>query len=1154
MPEFSLTPAQEAAVKHRGGPLLISAGAGSGKTRVLVERLLDRVVNEGLDIDSFLVITYTRAAAAELRSRILEALYERLALHPDSRHLRRQTALVYRAQINTIHSFCSSILRENAHLCGIRPDFRQLDEAEEAVIKDEVLQDVINKRYADMSESFQALVDNLGAGRDDSALLEIVLDTYSVVQSHPYPDKWLNEQINAPLPSGDVGNTVWGSLLLKRAKSRTEYWLNKINTALDEMSCLSEVYAAYSPSFIGTADSLRSFLAALEKGWDAACSFGDIEFPTLKRLTGYKDDSAVLSFKALRELCKKRMKRLISGFDALSSEHIEDIARLRPCTDELFRLVLDFGSAYSAAKKKHGALDFNDLEHLSLKLLIDAETGLPTDQAVQLSLRFQEILVDEYQDANRVQDSIFTAVSRQGKNITMVGDVKQSIYRFRLADPTIFLDKYALYSDKVNSEQGRRLVLNENFRSDARLLEAINSLFNNIMSKSLGELDYGESEKLLAPEGAAYTDSAFELCLIESGEEDRLETEAAAAALEIERLLASGMTIKDSGGERPLEAGDIAILMRSVKDRDSIFASALSARGISSVPLKAADSLIDKRELVWALSILQIIDNPLQDIPLISALRSPVWSFSPDELARIRAADKNGFYYEALKQNSIIDKKCSEFIKQLENFRLLASDMPTDRLISYVYEQTRLPVLAEAFEEGAAENLNLLLDYARTYEKAGYKGLFGFINQIREALLRDTSPIKGEAAGKKGVIITSIHSSKGLEYPVVILADLAKNFNLQDSKKPLLIHPLLGAGPKLLDRDRGIEYPTLPRLAAAAKIDNETLSEEMRVLYVAMTRAKKKLYALCSVKEADKTLDNLRMLISRPLEPQALEDCRSMSEWLLLSALSMEGDPLWNIRKLEASAPPPPASEREDSPQNPPEELVQKIRSGLEWSYIREVDTRLPSKLTATELKGGFAAAEANEEAEKLPPRVYTSSLRRPSFTSAYEGLSSAERGTALHLVMQYINFSRCGSITSVCEEIDRLKTMRLLTEAQAAAVSPDKIIEFFSSSIGRRITKADRLIREFKFSILVPASKYYKGGSGDILLQGVIDCCIEEAGQLTVIDYKTDKVTAENQLNRALAYAPQINAYAEALNRITELPVREKLIYFFSTGETVSI
>jgi ATP-dependent helicase/nuclease subunit A len=1154
VPEFNLTSAQAAAVKHRGGPLLISAGAGSGKTRVLVERLLDRVIYEGLDIDSFLVITYTRAAAAELRGRILEGLYEKLSAQPGSSLLRRQTSLVYKAQINTIHGFCSSILRENAHLCGIRPDFRQLDEAEEAVIKDEVLQSVINKRYSEMTEGFRALVDVMGAGMNDSALLGIVLDTHAAVQSHPYPDKWLENQINAPLPVCDVAETVWGSLLLKRAVSRTQYWLKKMKAAAAEISSIDEVQKAYLPSYLGTIASLEGFLAALNKGWDAACNFGDIDFPTLGRLRGFKDDRAVAAIKAVRELCKKRMKRVTSGFDALSAEHIEDIAKIRPCTDELFRLVLDFSSAYAAEKSRRGALDFSDLEHMALNLLTDSETGKPTPQAVEISERYTEILVDEYQDANRVQDRIFTAVSKNGQNITMVGDVKQSIYRFRLADPTIFLEKYAAFSDEAGGEGGRRIVLNENFRSDARLLEAVNSLFGSIMSREVGELDYGENERLIPPAGAVYTENAFELCLVETGEDERLETEAAAVASMIDSLLHSGYMIKDGGDERPIEAGDIAILLRSVKDRDSIFASALARRGISSVMLKAAESLMERREVSYALSILQVIDNPLQDISLIAALRSPVWGFTADELAQIRSRDKNVSFYEALKLMSETDNKCRRFLEDLDNFRLFASDMTADRLISYVYDKTHLPVIAEAQEAGSSENLSLLLEYARSYEKAGYRGLFGFVNQITEALLRDTSPLKAAAGGKKGVIITSIHSSKGLEYPVVILADLSKSFNLQDSKKPLLIHPSLGAGPKLADKARGIEYPTLPRLAAAAKIDNETLSEEMRVLYVAMTRAKQKLYAVCSVKEAEKTLDALRVNVSSPLEPQAIEDCRSVSDWVLLAALSHEGEKLWSIKTVtgtEASVP----SACDQQPASPPrQDLVDKIKKGLAWRYKHAIDLTLPSKLTATQLKGGFAASEAAEEAEKLPPRAYMPSLRRPSFAADNEGLSSAEKGTSLHLVMQYIDYSRCDCKESIVLEIKRLLDLRMLTPEQASAVSPDVIADFFSSETGRRILSADKVIREFKFSMLVPASRYYEGGDGDILLQGVVDCYIIEAGHLTVLDYKTDRVNKDTQYARALAYKPQLEAYAEAMSRITGLPVSERLIYFFATGETIAV
>ncbi len=897
---------------------------------------------------------------------------------------------------------------------------------------------------------------------------------------------------------------------------------------------------------------MEGFLRALEAGWDAACDYGEIEFPPLGRLRGGREDERALAVKAVRELCRKRMKRLTATFDARSAEHMADMAEIRPCTDELFRLVLDFSSAYAEEKRRRGALDFGDLEHMALRLLTEPESGERTAQAREIAGRYAEILVDEYQDANRVQDKIFSAVSRDGRNITMVGDVKQSIYRFRLADPSIFLEKYAAFSDAPGEEEGRRIVLSENFRSDACLLEAVNGLFGSIMSRDLGELDYGEAEKLRPPEGAKYTEGAFELCLVETGEKDRLEAEAAAVAAEIDRLLRSGYLVDEDGG-RPLEAGDIAILLRSVKDRDAVFASALAARGLASVSLKAGENLLERREIIWALNILRVIDNPLQDIPLIAALRSPVWGFDADELALIRSADKGASFYEALKAAAKTDKKCAGFIAALDELRLLASDMPADRLLGYVYEKTRLPEIAEAREAGSSENLNLLLDYARTYERAGYRGLFGFINQIREALLRETAPLKAAAGGKKGVIITSAHSSKGLEYPVVILADLSKHFNLQDSKKPLLIHPQLGAGPLLADRKRGIIYPTLPRLAAAAKIDNETLSEEMRVLYVAMTRAKRKLYAVCSVKEADKALEALRLSASLPLEPQALEDCRSMSEWLLLTALSRKNDKIWRVRFLGGADAAVPATEKREAAK-PGEELVERIRKGLRWRYGREADTALPSKLTATELKGGLAAAEAAEDAERLPPRTFAPSLRRPDFALEAEGLGPRERGIALHLAMQYIDFSRCGSLGAVRGEIGRLLDRRLLTPRQAEAVEPEKILTFFRSDIGLRAARADRLIREFKFSLLMPASKYFKGGCGEILLQGVVDCCIIEGGRLTVLDFKTDRVSAGTQRARAESYAPQLEAYAEAMEQITGLKAAEKLIYFFATGETIGI
>ena len=1151
MAKFDLTEAQRRAVDHRGGAMLISAGAGSGKTRVLVERLMDRICRDGLDIDRFLIITYTRAAAAELRSRILSSLAQRLRENPADRQLRRQTALVYQAQIGTIHSVCAAILRENAQLCALRPDFRQMDEAEQAVRKAEVLREVLQQRYREMDEGFRALVDTLGAGRDDKSLEEITLSTYDAVQSHPDPEGWLEAQISAPLPEGDASETVWGALLLRRARDRTAFWLRRMEEGAKRLPEIPKLEEAYGESWRETCLSLRGFLEALDRGWDEACRFGEISFPKAKGLRGL-DQPLSLRMKALRLSCKSRMKKVTGGFDALSAEHMGDIARLKPVCDALFRLVRDFSRAYGEDKQRRAALDFSDLEHLTLKLLTEAD-GSPRPLARELRSRYEEILVDEYQDCNRVQERIFQALSRDGSNVTMVGDVKQSIYRFRLADPGLFLEKYAAYADDPAPGEARRVILPENFRSDPGVLEAVNQLFTRIMSRELGELDYGEREALRPGLGGEASEDAFSLIAVETGEEDRLTAEAEAVAEEVLHLLHSGMTVPDSGAERPLRPGDIAILLRATRNRDGIFAEALQRRGIPAVCLKASDSLRDRREVNWALSILQVVDNPRQDIPLIAALESPVWGFTQDRLAQIRCYDREGSFYDALLAAAEQEADCADFLAQLSALRLAAADLSTENFLRHLYRVTALPELAEARQSGASANLELLLEQAIRMSAAGSRGLFGFLNRLRESELRDATPLSGSGGGGEGVTITSIHGSKGLEYPVVLLADLGKKFNRSDSRKSLLIHPQLGVGPKVTDRERGIQYPGLARLACAGKIDNETLSEEMRVLYVAMTRAKQKLLVFCSHKEPEKLLASLEET-ARALEPQALEDCQSPAEWILAAALHLGAEGPWRIRSLRPGG--DTAAETEAGTAQlppPPEELCREIRAALDWQYSRPADTRLPSKLTATELKGGFAAREAAEAAEMLQPGLRSRDFRPPAFLRAAE-LSPADRGTALHLAMQYADLAACSTREGAKEQLRLLRERRMLTPAQAEAADPERLLQFCTSPLGQRLLRAPRLQREFKFSLLVPAKRFDSGGTGEILLQGVIDCWLEEEDGLTLLDYKTDRVTKESQQLRAEHYAPQLEAYAYALEAITGRPVVEKLIYFFATGEAVAL
>ena len=1158
MADFPLTPAQRAAVEHRNAPLLIAAGAGSGKTRVLVERLLDRILRDDLDLDRFLLITYTRAAAAELRSRIQDALSRALDGDPGSLRLRRQLTLVNRASIGTIHSFCASLLRKHAVLCSLRPDFRQLEADEEAVIRGEVLEALLETRYGEMEPDFSRLADNLGGGMDDSALKQTVLRTFEQVQSHPDPEAWLREQWEAPVPAGDAAKTPWGSLLLSSAKRRGEFWLRQLLAARERLAGEPRLEAGYAPALEGAAGSIRDFLTALDEGWDAAGAAAPIVFPVLRGVRGMGDHPLALETKALWDQCKKRMKQVTDLFADSSADHNEDFQAVRPVTDALFRLTADFSRAYGEEKRRRNVLDFSDLEHLALRLLTE-EDGTPSPLAGEISAQFEEILVDEYQDCNRVQERIFQAVSREGRNITMVGDVKQSIYRFRLADPSLFLEKYAAYRDEPEAGEGRRVLLQENFRSDAGILRGVNDLFSRILTRELGELDYGEAEALIPGAGASDAPGSFELRLAETGGPG-LEAEAEAVSLRILRLLDEGIRVKEGNGDRALAPGDIAILLRGAKDRDRIFAAALERRGIPSVCLKGGDSFSQRREVVWALSLLQIIDNPRQDIPLIAALRSPVWGFSADQLAALRTGTREGCLYDALAVRGETDPLCAGVLKDLEDFRLLAADLPADRLLTELYARTGLPAAAEAREKGSSLWLEELVRCARNLGSAGYRGLFRFVLRLREAEERQVSSVSPGISGG-GVRITTMHDSKGLEYPVVILADLGRQFHRASKDGPILIHPRLGAGCRRRDPDRGIVYDTLPRLAVLEQLKRENLSEELRVLYVAMTRARRKLIVFLRCQDRVRTMKTLGLWATDPIDPQALADCGSMGEWIIIAALAQGQAGPWQLLPAEL----PPEGETAPSPEvlPPPEEAgepEEELRAVLSWRYPRAADTRLPSKVTATSLRETVRQAEAGEEAATLPengtsaPKGSSKELKLPAFLSGESALTPAEKGTALHLAMQYARPEACRDPESAAEEVARLREKRFLRPEQAAAVDPRKLSEWYASPLGRRVLAAEGVHREFKFSLLAPASLLDPAGTGEMLLQGVVDCWLEEPDGLTVIDYKTDRVSRSGQAARAAEYAPQLRAYAWALERITGKRVNAAYLYFFSTGEAIRL
>ena len=1183
---FSLTEEQQAAVDNRGGGLLVSAAAGSGKTRVLVERLLARV-EEGADVDRFLVITYTKAAAAELRGRIVEEISDRLALRPADGHLRRQATLVYKAGISTIHAFCAQLLRECGHLLDLDPDFRLCDEGEAGILMLRSLNDVLDKRYEAMDSDFAQLVDTMSAGRDDARLVQIVLDIRGRVQAHPNPAAWLAQQERTFALEGvtDPVQTPWGELLLTDAAGQASYWRRRMEEARDLCERDANLLANYGDSVAQTAQALQQFEEAAAQGWDAARNLLPIPFPTVGRKKMVDDPAAVERVKVIRTACKKRLEKLEDWFADSGEDLLADLRTVYPAMRGLFALVRDFEEAYAAEKARRGLVDFSDLEHMAVRLLV-GEDGQPTELARQWSTRYDEIMVDEYQDTNEVQNAIFSALSKDGTNLFMVGDVKQSIYRFRLADPTIFLGKYRAFKPYTEAGEGeeRRVILSRNFRSRPEVLEGCNDLFRAVMSVPFGEMEYADDQALYP--GASYEpDQTYcvELDALdgdidgEAGAEkvSRDLLEARFAARRIKELLDQSFPVSDGeGGTRPVRPSDMVILLRSPNTVLRHYARALAERDILWEAEGGGD-FFGSTEISVALSLLQIVDNPRQDVPLISVLRSPVYGFSADRLAEIRAASPDTDFYAALEADDGEDSRA--FLAELDDLRFGSGDMSSHQLLWHIYDRTNLLGIFGAMEEGEARQGNLLAlaELARQFEGSGHKGLFRFLTyltRLRENGNTLTPPTPGRTGG--GVRIMSIHKSKGLEFPVVLLCGLARRLNREDMNRPILFHPRLGVGPKGLDVERGIEYPTLARMAVARQLEREMMAEELRLLYVAMTRAKEKLILSVALTGGGKDLEKLAGDSGYPVDPQVLLACQSVGQWVLLHALCRPEagalrraagqevaipeaplGPQWDIRFVDGTALTQAPPRRWMAPEREIEENEDgtDLTGLLRWTYPHGAEVAIPSKLTATQLKGRALDEEAAEEAPR-PSRPL--SFGRPRFAAEEMGLTAAQRGTALHQVLQYIDFERSETVEGVRAEISRLVEQQYITPQQGEAVDPAPIAAFFQSDLGQDLLSSVSLRREFKFSILEPAHRYYpQAGEGEqVLFQGVVDCYYETLEGITVVDFKTDRVTKSTLAHRVEHYRPQLEAYSRALEEITGKRVIRRVLWFFALGRSVDL
>ncbi|MDP4110199.1 MAG: helicase-exonuclease AddAB subunit AddA, partial [Bacillota bacterium] len=840
----SWTDEQLKAMEPGDGSLLVSAAAGSGKTAVLIERVLRRITDEKdpRDLNEFLIVTYTNAAASEMRYKLAQAIEDRIRETGNDRRLIRQLRLLPGAQIMTVHSFCHYFLRENFQALELSPDFKIADSSELALLKESAIKDVLERAYEESEQNpgFLRLADEFSGMRGDKPLEDVILSLFEKLQSHPFPKLWMEEHRLDFDGAASVGETEYGKYLMGRALKTVESAEKFISDALSKIYGYPALTEKYAPAFEDDLAQLRSLSDMLRKGkWDEAAEFsGGMGFMKLSAVRGFPDAELLESVKAARDMSKKLASVVRDKFLLKKSSEAETEQRSVSCiANELFRLVNAFDEEFSKQKRQRNLVDFSDLEHFAVNILcesydIKTKACVPSGTALSEASQFAEILIDEYQDTNEVQDLIFKLISKKENNLFMVGDVKQSIYRFRLADPTIFLQKFNTYKDAGEpGENGkRRVILSKNFRSGDSVLDAVNFVFSYLMTGTFGEIKYGEKEYLNKGASYVYEDGEpykTELLLLsmktpenmqdtEEEELSKAEAEASMTAERISRMLKGSFMITDadSGEKRAVRPSDIAILLRTVSGKAQIYKSALGARGVPA-STGAEAGFFERTEILVMTALLETIDNPRKDIPLIAAMRSPLYGFLEDELADIRVNERDGDFYDAvLKSAEAGNGKCRAFLDDIEEFRSCAVTMSVSRLIFHVYNKTGALGILSALPPGREREKNLLTlyEYAENYEHLSFKGLYSFLQYLKK--ISESGEIrKAPENASDAVTIMSIHKSKGLEFPVVFLCDCAKQFNEDDLRGRVLMHPGLGIG--LFRKDEGgvVEYPTLLRSA-----------------------------------------------------------------------------------------------------------------------------------------------------------------------------------------------------------------------------------------------------------------------------------------------------------------------------------------------------
>lgn len=1180
--EVKWTTDQQHAIECCKGSVLVSAAAGSGKTTVLVERVIRRLTDEDnpCSAEDLLIVTFTRAATAQMREKIGAAILKRLSEDPTDRHLRRQYMLLPFAKICTIDSFCNDLVRENFHALGISPDYSLLDNETAVIMKNDVCEAMLERAYEEDSYgSFSGLSDMMSSGSSDEDFAKLIIKMYDISTAYPFPDLWLDSLIEE-YSQPDINKSCWGGIIKKYVCDMLDYCVSSSNdmmAAMESDSIVADAYGAAVQSDINMYAELRE---KVNRDWDEALeAFNTVKYMGLGRVPkGYESETKNAVMTARKKL-KELLKKVPNIMCVSSGEHSEDVRLMRGPVTKLIELVKQFGREYSAEKDKMNSADFSDILHRALNLLAvsDGRDGyIKTDLARELSSHYVEILVDEYQDINEAQDMIFKAISADENNLFTVGDVKQSIYRFRQAMPEIFLRRRSTTHSFESGKYPLGITLGSNFRSRVGVTSCVNYIFRQLMSTEAGELEYDDSEALNA--AAKYPERDTPDCELhvvtdKGNRADTLEAQARYVARYIDRTVREGKTLVTKGGAlHPASYGDFCILLRTAKNVSSVYANALSERGIP-VFSPETGGFFEAAEISFILSLLRVLDNPVQDIPLAAVMLSPLFGFSAGELADIRASAKERLeageteplYRSVAASADEGDEKAAAFLKKIESLRRLSLTLSAGELVRRVCEETGFDAIAGAMPDGERRRLNvgLLCDYAEKYEAAGNLGLSGFIRFI-DKVARTSGDLATAARPSENadiVRIMTVHQSKGLEFPICILADMQHAFNERDNTESVLISSSAGLGMKRRTEDGISVYDTASRRAAVITSERMGRSEEMRVLYVALTRAKENLVMVTSVPNPEKGLAKVAVEcgIGERANPFAVLRMNNFSD-LVLTAL-MRHPAADELRKLSGVDVPIFLPEKDrfklkvvvSDSESFMTESANEQKIAAKPVFFDEVCERLDYSDPRSVLSSVPAKRAASDGSERGINREYFASSR-PAFMSS-GGLTPAQRGTATHKFMQFSDYAAARA--DIESELARLVDGGFLSEDEGKAVNIGAAKRFFMSPLAERIFASDNVMREKKFAALFPAKFFYPELTGEaaeekIVVQGIADCVFVEDGELVIVDYKTDTgVDAEALLDR---YSAQLGIYREALSQALGMPVKETLLYSFFMNSTVKV